>query len=692
MTNPLPGDIFTIGQVLNNTYQIDRILGRGGTGEVYLASNQITSRQVAIKALSSAFSGNADYIELMKREEEMRAIMHPAVVRYTECSRSDDDHVFLVMDFVDGPPLSEVMTDRQVDPRELLIIAHRVLEGLEATHQKGIIHRDLSPDNIILRGGDPAEATLIDFGIAKDTAVGARTIVGSDFAGKYEYAAPEQFEGIADVRTDLYALGATLLAGFRGETPFGRATPGEIVRRKQNPLDLKGVPQPLNGIIEKLTHPDPKARPATAAIMAAEVNQVLSPGGTNKPSDKKRRSPLPAILGFGGVAVAGAAVWFFAFFEPTPPPPEPQTYRLSLSYDPDTQPILNSLAPTSEDAATLRDAVRAAYGQTPGGEVTVAPGIPSEDWIPHAADLLTRLATLENVELDVTELSASVTGLAMDVQTKAAVVSDLEKFSTDFGWEVTSDVIVGPLSVGTDLLQAALSPIVDCGPLMISGAEDGNFGLSATITISGDVAMDETRSAITESITPLVGERTVTQDLRVLNPQLCEIRAALGDVPTDVVSISLSNGETGDRNLSGVFTTGQNPVVDVVIPESFAEGALWVLAVNPDGSVFHVVPNIYNEEFRISELAEVEAGLRRIRVLHSIAAFAEDNRKLAFRIQEGEYGKSEIIAILSTESLFDGRRPTTESVTSTALALEEALKTRPENILGVTSSVVDARP
>ncbi len=177
MKDPMPTDIFKLGQVLNNTYEIIGVLGRGGTGEVYLARNQINEREIAIKALNTRFSGKADYVELMKREDQMRAILHDAVVRYIECSRTDQGHVFLVMDYIDGPSLNDVMLERKVDDRDLLVIAHRVLEGLVATHKAGIVHRDLSPDNIILRGGDPEQATIIDFGIAKDTAAGAMTIV-----------------------------------------------------------------------------------------------------------------------------------------------------------------------------------------------------------------------------------------------------------------------------------------------------------------------------------------------------------------------------------------------------------------------------------------------------------------------------------------------------------------------------------
>ena len=219
MIDPLPGDIFRKGQVLNNTYEIEGVIGRGGTGEVYRARNQITGRVVAVKALNRAFSVNEAYIELMKREEEMRSINSDAIVRYTDCSRSAEGHVYLVMDYVDGTPLSELLERGGAKPRDLMIVAHRVAEGLVATHAKNIVHRDLSPDNIVLRGGDPSQAVIIDFGIAKDTNAGARTIVGNDFAGKYEYAAPEQLDGRAEPRSDLYALGASLLAVFRGRVP-----------------------------------------------------------------------------------------------------------------------------------------------------------------------------------------------------------------------------------------------------------------------------------------------------------------------------------------------------------------------------------------------------------------------------------------------------------------------------------------
>ena len=305
MIDAFPGDIFGPGQILNNTYEIEGLLGRGGTGEVYRARNLVSGRIVAIKALNARFSGNDGYVELMKREEQMRDIVDDAVVRYTECSRTDQGHVFLVMDFIDGPSMADVMADRRMESRELMIVAHRVAEGLGAAHKKGIVHRDLSPDNIILRGGSPERATIIDFGIAKDTAAGAHTVVGNDFAGKYEYAAPEQLEGKAEPRSDLYALGALLLAAFRGQVPFAGATPGEMIRRKQNPLDLTGVPEPLKGLIGWLSAPNLAERAPSASAVMAQLSQNLNSANTRGrpliqtrgvPEKKSARAPVSSGL------------------------------------------------------------------------------------------------------------------------------------------------------------------------------------------------------------------------------------------------------------------------------------------------------------------------------------------------------------------------------------------------------------
>ena len=280
MIDPLPGDIFRKGQVLNNTYEIEGVLGRGGTGEVYRARNQITGRVVAVKALNRDVLGQ----RRLPRADEARGgdaqHQHDAVVRYTDCSRTDEGHVYLVMDYVDGTPLSDWLERGGATPRDLLIVAHRVAEGLVATHARQIVHRDLSPDNIILRGGEPAQAVIIDFGIAKDASAGARTIVGNDFAGKYEYAAPEQMHGRAEPRSDLYALGASLLATFRGRVPDVGGSPGEVVAPQGAAARHRpACPSRCSGLIDDLTQPDPARRPPSAAAVVAAIDGHAEAGG-----------------------------------------------------------------------------------------------------------------------------------------------------------------------------------------------------------------------------------------------------------------------------------------------------------------------------------------------------------------------------------------------------------------------------
>ena len=185
-------DIFKPGDLLNSTYRIENVLGRGGTSEVYKARNEVSGRFIAIKALKSEFSGDEGFLTLMRREEEIREIRHDAIVRYSENHRTPSGLIYLVMDYVEGPALDAKMKQGGMSAPDLVEVCRRVADGLKVAHGRRIIHRDLSPDNIILRGGVPSEAVIIDFGIAKDANPGAQTIVGNEFAGKYAYAAPEQ--------------------------------------------------------------------------------------------------------------------------------------------------------------------------------------------------------------------------------------------------------------------------------------------------------------------------------------------------------------------------------------------------------------------------------------------------------------------------------------------------------------------
>ncbi|WP_294225844.1 serine/threonine protein kinase [uncultured Shimia sp.] len=693
MKTPLPTDIFKVGQILNNTYEIKGVLGRGGTGEAYLACNQINNREVAIKALNAQFSGNDDYVELMKREDQMRSIRHDAVVRYIEVSKSDDGHVFLVMDYIEGPSLNGIMTEKRMAARDLLIVAHRVLQGLDATHAEGIIHRDLSPDNIILANESPEQATIIDFGIAKDTATGARTIVGNGFAGKYEYAAPEQLEGRVGFQTDIYGLGATLLAAWRGTVPDFSTMPAEIVRQKAQPLDTEGVPDPLKELIDWTTNPDMKKRPANATEAITWLDGKLRPNQQGEVSNDlpKKRWGRIVLATACVVGLAAALLWNFDAFEPELPVASP--YEFLAANDPNGNAVIKTHAPDEATAELLRGSFRDVTGVTPvEGSVTLAQGMPSPGWALAASELLKAAYELEAWQISVTDMSAQVTGVASSSRVRAEIAEVFAAQAQSNNMSVEADLVAGPVMLAVQALTPELAGVATCGALALTRDKDATFALFDDVTIVGDVANVEDALAIQSRLEPLIGDRQLKVETRVLNNDLCAIRAVLPQVAAQTVSVRLGHGDTGEDSLTGVFSTGDNPVVDIQMPENIADASLWVMVVDNTGKVFHVLPNVYDTENQVDALGEVVAGIRRIRVLWPVSILAQDPKKLAIQVTEGDYGKSEVIAILSTEPLFDIRRPTEESVASVAEALGEVMAQRSQDILGVAYRIIDARP
>lgn len=708
MIDPLPSDIFRQGQMLNNTYEIEGLLGRGGTGEVYRARNTITNRIVAIKALSIQFSGNDDYIELVKREEQMRDIRDDAVVRYTECSRSELGQVFLVMDFIDGPSMSDIIRTRRMDARELLIVAHRVAEGLVAAHGKGIVHRDLSPDNVVLRGGSPEKATIIDFGIAKDTAAGARTIVGNEFAGKYEYAAPEQLDGKAEKRSDFYALGATLLACYRGQIPFSGSTPGEIVRRKQMPLDSTGVPEPLKELVDWLTAPDPAQRPSEASDILARIDTFLRPvterrdrPGTRAAPQRatattKRRSGLwwllvPVLIAGGG---AGAYVGGLLDRWLIPPLPVAAPYVLTASLSPEGVASLSGNAPDAETAALLAQAFSDVAGQAaPQGALTLAQGMPGPAWATDAAGLLAAVNGLADWKIEISDQTATIEGLAATRDGAKAVAAAIRDWIATSAITPTTSIAVGPRSLSTEQVAAVADPFATCGPLTQAKGPGENYPLGDTITLAGSFAGTGEGGALQAAVEAAAGDRKVRIDALVLNDVLCTVHRVLPPTDAGGQSIWMGYGDTGLVNPSGVFRVGDNPIVEVQLPADVTDGYLWVVAINDTGgNVYNLLPNRAQEEHAIAKVGEVEGGIRRVRVFHTIADFRADPNKLAFSVTPNDIGRAEIIAFVTKTPLFGVRRPRDESVASFAEAMAEISANEPENILSIATRLLDSRP
>ncbi|HKU95180.1 MAG TPA: protein kinase [Vineibacter sp.] len=301
------------GALLNNTYRIDRMLGRGGMGEVYRGTNVHTGDLVAIKVIRPELVDDPQMRDLFLREATaLRKIRHPAIVSYEGASADASGRLYLVMDFVEGPSLAQVVTNRPLSPPQVQALRRRIAEGLQAAHEQNVVHRDLSPDNIILRGGDLNHATIIDFGIARRTDISKTSVIGQSFAGKIEYAAPEQFgmfSGVADARSDIYTLGLVLVAASLGRPIDMGISAMAAIQARQKVPDLSQVPAALRPGLARMLAPDPNARPQSMRDVAA-LDALDAAGGG------RQRSGLRVALLAGGLVMVAAVAGAFAVSDP----------------------------------------------------------------------------------------------------------------------------------------------------------------------------------------------------------------------------------------------------------------------------------------------------------------------------------------------------------------------------------------
>jgi hypothetical protein len=301
------------GFVLSHTYEIVELIGRGGMGTVYRARHLDLGTQHAIKIVSPEHGADERVIGLFRREaESLRRVRHDAIVSYDGVIRDEYGRLYLVMEFAEGPSLNDVIAERRLSEDEVGRLFDRLAQGLQAAHDKGIVHRDLSPDNIILGDNDIDHAKIIDFGIARDLEASARTLIGSDFAGKYGYASPEQlglFGGQVDNRSDVYSLGLVMAKVLGLQLDLGRTLSAAVERRQSLP-DLSGARAPWTNRLAAMLAPDPANRPGSLwALLDTPGSPSVKPGTAGAPSGanrgSNRRRWLAPGLGLLLIGVAG---------------------------------------------------------------------------------------------------------------------------------------------------------------------------------------------------------------------------------------------------------------------------------------------------------------------------------------------------------------------------------------------------
>jgi len=332
------------GIQLNGIYEVDVLLATGGMGEVYRGHAVQTGDLVAIKVILPELTENADAVALFRNEASaLHQLYHEAIVRYYVFSKDPSlDRFYLAMEFVEGLSLAEILKTGALEPDQVLRLGMRVALGLHAAHERRIIHRDISPDNIIIQNLEVDKAKIIDFGIARSTQPNARTIIGSGFAGKYSYVSPEQlglFGANVAAQSDLYSLGL-VLAEASGKPINMKGSQAEILDKRRHVPDLSAFEPRLKFLLERMLQPDPQERPesmlAVAEYIRGELGASLqptvstklipsppqekraepvkkTPTPVSKKSAKKKSSPLPYILAGGALlvlAAGGGYVWW----------------------------------------------------------------------------------------------------------------------------------------------------------------------------------------------------------------------------------------------------------------------------------------------------------------------------------------------------------------------------------------------
>ena len=283
-------------------YKIIELLGTGGMGSVYKAIQLSMEREVAIKILSKRLSMDETYIARFIREARAAGeLNHPNIVRVYDV-KQDDGIFFFSMELIEGESVHQRVTrEGRLEPREALDIALQVAMALEHAHSKGIIHRDVKPENIML--DKDGTVKLADLGLAKRSFIpedSAATVEGH-IMGSPHYMSPEQVTDTAsvDYRSDVYSLGASLYFMVTGEKPF--ANKGSLMEVmvavlqegiKFNKAQMQFVPLQVMRLIRRLCATNPQARPQTMRDAADEIERVLRGPLTHKADRVRRLAPV----------------------------------------------------------------------------------------------------------------------------------------------------------------------------------------------------------------------------------------------------------------------------------------------------------------------------------------------------------------------------------------------------------------
>ena len=272
-----------IGKVLGNRYEVLEKIGTGGMGDVYKAHDQKLDRIVAIKILKSEYNNDNNFIRKFKRESLAAAsISHPNIVSIYDVGSEDllDDKVhYIVMEFIDGRTLKEIINEEgSISEKRALNYTVQISEALKVAHSKGIVHRDIKSQNIMVTKDDRVKVT--DFGIAR-VADNSTVTATNAIMGSVHYFSPEQARGIhVDNRSDIYSLGIVLYEMLTGNLPFDAENPVSVaLMQVQSNMPKPSLKSPLvssytDEVVLKMTMKDPEDRYSDVFALIRDIKNI----------------------------------------------------------------------------------------------------------------------------------------------------------------------------------------------------------------------------------------------------------------------------------------------------------------------------------------------------------------------------------------------------------------------------------
>jgi eukaryotic-like serine/threonine-protein kinase len=350
------------GEVVADRYELEQLVGSGGMSSVFRAHDRVLERTVALKVLHERLISNQDVVDRFTREAKLVAgLSHTNIVSVIDRGEFEGSP-YIVFEYIAGDNLKQVIVrDGPLPVDRALELAIEVARGLAFAHQKGFVHRDVKPQNVLLNG--KGEAKVTDFGIARPLEATSEETATGTVLGTCDYIAPEQAQGRhVDAQTDVYSLGIVLFELLTGEVPFTGdnfvAVAMEHINTAPPPVSLKrpDVPPRVEAAVDRALAKEPDQRFATMADFEAELEACLAEvreGGDDRtatgilPALKPRRSPKarkrgrrwPRVLALlallAAVVVGAVALWQSGGSGGTgSTPPGPLPVSAVSSYDP----------------------------------------------------------------------------------------------------------------------------------------------------------------------------------------------------------------------------------------------------------------------------------------------------------------------------------------------------------------------